>query len=140
MVDPPKKLESFLDITGIEHIAINIRDGKKSRDFYNRILGFPQLKTVDHGDCEITYFSLPNGARLEMFDYHGSNRSPEHHDKDAGLRHLAFQVTDVAAHEALLRSQGIEITLPTCDLPDLNARVLLFKDPNGITIEFCEDL
>lgn len=129
-----------MDISGIDHIAINICDSEKSKDFYSRILGFPQLETVDHGDCEITYFSLPNGTRLEMFDYHGKNRSPEHRNRDSGKRHLAFKEREVAAHEVLLRSQGVEITLPTCDLPDLNARVLLFRDPNDITIEFCEDL
>lgn len=129
-----------MEIKGIEHIAINVHDGELSKDFYGRILSFQQLETVDHGDCEITYFSLPNGARLEMFNYDGKNNSPIHHDKDTGLRHLAFTVMDVAAQEAILRSQGVEITLPTCDLPNLKARVLLFKDPNGITIEFCEKL
>ena len=27
-----------------------------------------------------------------------------------------------------------------CDLPNLGARVLLFLDPNGVTLEFCEKL
>jgi catechol 2,3-dioxygenase-like lactoylglutathione lyase family enzyme len=49
-------------------------------------------------------------------------------------------VEDVAVHEQLLRAEGVEITLPTCDLPNLGARVLLFLDPNGVTIEFCEKL
>jgi hypothetical protein len=39
-----------------------------------------------------------------------------------------------------LREAGVEITLSTCDLPNLGARVLLFLDPNGVTIEFCEKL
>ena len=38
------------------------------------------------------------------------------------------------------RAEGVEITLPTCDLPNLGARVLLFLDPNGVTLEFCEKL
>jgi catechol 2,3-dioxygenase-like lactoylglutathione lyase family enzyme len=49
-------------------------------------------------------------------------------------------VQDVAEHERLLRDAGVEITLPTCDLPNLGARVVLFLDPNGITLEFCEKL
>jgi glyoxylase I family protein len=129
-----------VNITGIEHIAINVRDGESSKDFYSRILGFAKLETIDTGDCEITYFALPNGTRLELFDYHGKNLSPEHDETDAGLRHLAFSVKDVEAHEAQLKALGVEITLSTCDLPELNARVLLFTDPNGITIEFCENL
>jgi len=109
-------------------------------DFYERILGFKQLQKVDCGAFDILYFALPNGARLELFDYHGRHREVERRDDDSGLRHVAFQVDDVASHEKLLRAEGVEITLSTCDLPNLGARVLLFLDPNGVTIEFCEKL
>ncbi len=129
-----------MKITHIDHIAVNTTDMAGSIDFYGRVLGLQRLETVDCGDFDITYFALPGGARLELFDYRGQNRAEKHLESDAGLRHLAFQVEDVAAHEALLRAAGVEITLPTCDLPDLNARVLLFLDPNGVTIEFCEPL
>jgi glyoxylase I family protein len=124
----------------IDHLAINCLDLQKSLDFYGRILGLQQLQSVDCGDFNVLYFALPNQARLELFDYHGQNRNPSRQDSDAGLRHIAFQVEDVAAHEQLLRAEGVEITLSTCDLPDLGARVLLCLDPNGVTIEFCEKL
>ena len=129
-----------MKIGNIDHIAVNCSDIRKSLDFYGRILGFKQLQTVDCGDFDIIYFALPNGARLELFDYHGENQSPSHQESDGGLRHMAFQVEDVPAHEKLLKAEGVEITLSTCDLPNLGARVLLFLDPNGVTIEFCEKL
>jgi hypothetical protein len=34
----------------------------------------------------------------------------------------------------------VQITLSTLDLPNLGARVLLFLDPNGVVLEFCEKL
>jgi glyoxylase I family protein len=129
-----------LKISGIDHIAINCIDLRKSLDFYGRILGLKQLQTVDCGDFDIVYFALPRGGRLELFDYHGKNPILSHNEDDSGLRHVAFQVQDVAAHERILRSEGVKITLSTCDLPDLGARVLLFLDPNGVTVEFCETL
>ena len=129
-----------LNIRNIDHIAINCLDLQRSLDFYERILGFKQLQTVNCGDFDILYFALPNGARLELFDYHGKNLEVLHKEDDSGLRHVAFQVEDVAAHEKLLRAEGVEITLSTCDLPNLGARVLLFLDPNGVTLEFCENL
>ena len=129
-----------LKIGNIDHIAINCIDLKKSLDFYGRILGLKQLQTVDCGDFDIIYFALPNSSRLELFDYHGKNRLASREDDDSGLRHVAFQVEDVAAHEKLLKAEGVEITLSTCDLPNLGARVLLFLDPNGVTLEFCERL
>ncbi len=99
-----------------------------------------QQQTVDCGDFDITYFELPGNSRLELFDYHGKNQSQARSESEVGLRHLAFQVEDVAAHEAALRAEGVEISLPTCDLPNLGVRVMLFLDPNGVTLEFCEEL
>lgn len=129
-----------MNIQKIEHVSINVVDIEKTVDFYGRILGLEQLETVDCGEFDITYFALPDGSRLELFDYHGQNRMQPHEESDAGLRHIAFQVTDVASHEAQLRAAGVPITLSTCDLANLGARVLLFLDPNGVTLEFCEKL
>ena len=129
-----------LNIRNIDHIAINCKDVNKSLDSYGRILRLKQLQTVDCGDFDIISFALSDGARLELFDYHGTNQRVPHRDEDSGLRHVAFQVEDVAAHEKLLKAEGVEITLSTCELPNLGARVLLFLDPNGVTLEFCEKL
>ena len=129
-----------MKIDCIDHIAVNCIDIKKSLEFYSGVLGFKLLEKVDCGDFDILYLELPNEARLELFDYRGKNRNSHNLESDSGLRHIAFQVQDVAAHEHQLRRDGVEITLPTCDLPDLGARVLLFLDPNGTTIEFCEKL
>jgi hypothetical protein len=32
----------------------------------------------------------------------------------------------------------VKVTLPATDLPALNCRVILFLDPNGVTLEFCK--
>jgi glyoxylase I family protein len=129
-----------LKIKAIEHVSINVTDISKSLDFYGRILGLEQKQTVECGDFAITYFKLSNGSRLELFDYHGNSQNSPREESEVGLRHLAFLVEDVAAHEKMLTAEGVEITLPTCDLPNLGARVLLFLDPNGVTLEFCEML
>lgn len=129
-----------MKIEHIDHIALNCVDLERSLDFYSRILGFQYLEKVDCGEFDIVYLRLPGGARLELFDYRGQNQSIYRQESDGGLRHLAFMVKDVAAHEIALRRENVEITLSTCDLPDLGARVLLFLDPNGATIEFCEKL
>ena len=129
-----------MKIITIDHIAINCIDLEKSRDFYGRILGLKEIQTVDCGNFDIIYFALPNGSRIELFDYHGKNKVVSRKEDDSGLRHVAFQVEDVAVHEKQLNAEGVEITLSTCDLPNLGVRVLLFLDPNGVTIEFCEKI
>lgn len=129
-----------MKIKKIEHVSINLLDRNNSLDFYGRVLGFIQHQPVDCGDFDIIYFDLPDGSRLELFDYRGKSNSFPRPESEVGLRHIAFEVEDVAAHEKRLRDAGVEIILPTCDLPDLGARVLLFLDPNGVTLEFCEKL
>jgi catechol 2,3-dioxygenase-like lactoylglutathione lyase family enzyme len=129
-----------MKIKGIEHVSINVADMEASLAFYGGVLGFERQQTVPEGGFEISYFRLPDGRRLELFDYKGSSPAPARGDSDVGLRHLAFEVEGVAAAEAELRSKGVRITLPTIELPELGARVLLFLDPNGVTLEFCEKL
>ena len=111
-----------MKIGNIDHVSINVADIDKTLDFYGRVLGLEQQQTVDCGDFDITYFGLPGGARLELFDYHRRNSAAPTGRGEVGLRHLALQVEDVAAHEILLRAEGVNITLPTCDLPDLGVR------------------
>lgn len=129
-----------MKISKINHVSINLIDAGKSYDFYGRILGLTRQQTVDCGEFDITYFGLPDGSRLELFDYRGKNHSVPRAESEVGLRHLCFQVENVAEHERQLRAEGVTITLPTCDLPNLGARVMLFLDPNGVTLEFCEPL
>jgi glyoxylase I family protein len=87
-------------INKIDHISINVFDIERSLDFYTRILGLKQLQTVNCGDFDITYVGLPNGSRLELFDYHAKNQTNPREESEVGLRHLAFEVEDVAAHES----------------------------------------
>ncbi|NLK87096.1 MAG: VOC family protein [Clostridiaceae bacterium] len=127
-----------MNIKRIEHIAINTSNIEASSKFYREILGFEQLETIENGDNTITYFLLPDGARLELFDYHGKSMAMERGDSDAGLKHIAFEVEDVNAHERELRARGVNITMSSRDLPHLGVKALLFTDPDGVILEFCE--
>ncbi len=129
-----------MKIKKIDHIAINTKDIKVSTAFYRDILGFKPMDAIENGDSTITYFMLPDGSRLELFDYKGRNEKVSRSDSDTGLRHLAFEVEDVEAHQRELKSKGVNIVLPTTDLRHLGAKVLLFSDPDGAIIEFCQKL
>jgi catechol 2,3-dioxygenase-like lactoylglutathione lyase family enzyme len=104
------------------------------------VLWLRQGKTVEIDDFDPTYFELPGGGNLELFDYRGRNPRNKRADDETGLRRIAFSVKGVAKHENELRRAGVKITRPTTDLYSLGARFLLFLDPNGVTIEFCEML
>ena len=128
-------------IKGVDHVSINVRDMDASMAFYGGILGMRRLQTVPMDDgFAITYFEIPGGGRLELFDYGGKNHDAPRKESDAGLRHLAFATDDVAGAEKALREKGVQIVLPTTDIAPLGARVLLFLDPNGVTLEFCQEM
>jgi len=130
-----------MKVRGIDHVSINVRDREASARFYAEVLGLRKLQTVPmDGGCSITYFEIPGGGRMELFDYAGKNRDAVREESDVGLRHLAFSVDDVAAAEKMLRGKGVTIVLPTTDIPSLGAKVLLFLDPNGVTLEFCQPI
>jgi len=127
-------------ISQIDHVSINVKDFDASVAFYGDVLGFRRLQTVPMENFAITYFEIPGGTRLELFDYGGASRDAPREESDAGLRHLAFSVDDIAAAEEALRSRGVKIVLPTTDIQPLGVRVMLFEDPNGVTLEVCQKL
>jgi glyoxylase I family protein len=132
--------ETAVNVKGIDHVSINTKDMKASADFYGGVLGWKRMETVQFDGFSIVYFEVPGGGRLELFDYGGKNPRTAREENEVGLRHLAFSVENVDEAEGRLRSAGVTITLPATDLPSLGARVLLFLDPNGVVLEFCQRL
>ncbi len=129
-----------MKIGPIHHIAINTKDINESITFYGKILGLRQGETVPLEDFALTYFELPGGGSLELFDYKGKNPKVDRREDEVGLRHFALLVDGVAQHESELRKAGVTITLPTTELPSLGMRVMLCLDPNGVTVELCEHI
>ncbi len=129
-----------MKVSGINHVSINTRDLQTSADFYGRILGWRQAETVPFDGFSLVYFEVPGGGRLELFDYGGRNPHATRDETEVGLRHLAFTVDDVDTAEAHLRANGVTISMPATDLPSLQIRAMLFLDPNGVTLEYCQEM
>jgi len=127
-------------VKGINHVSLNVKDIKASTEFYGKVLGFRQMETVPFDGFSLVYFQIPGGGRLELFDYGGKNPAGERDESEAGLRHLAFEVDDVDEAARRLAAAGVKITLPPTDLPTLGSRAILFLDPNGVTLEYCQKL
>lgn len=129
-----------MKVKGVDHVSINVRDIRASIEFYGKVLGFRQLQTVPFEGFSLVYFQVPGGPRLELFDYGGRNPEGRREESEAGLRHLAFEVDDVDEAERRLRAHGVPVTLAATDLPTLGSRAILFLDPNGVTLEFCQPM
>ena len=124
----------------MEHIGINTGNFKESLKFYRDILGLKQQATIKWPQFSITYLGLPDGGRVELFDYGMRPERAESDDSRVGYRHIAFKTDNIEAWEQHLKKNGIKIIMPTTDMVDLGIKGLLFEDPDGTMIEICKAL
>jgi catechol 2,3-dioxygenase-like lactoylglutathione lyase family enzyme len=117
-------------VVGVHHTGLYVKSLAESLPFYREVLGmevdFERIAPGRH------IVMLKGGAgRLELLEI-----SPvETTDRRApGLRHVAYEVTDLAAACAELSEQGTEFLDPL--LP--TARGAFFRAPDGTFIELIE--
>lgn len=119
------------------HIAIICSDWGKTKEFYMDKLGFELIREVYRPEQGDDLRMLRQGDTvLEVFikpDAPCRVTNPE----AKGLRHLAFQVEDIAPAVAWLKDQGIE-TEPVREDMVNGGRVTFFKDPDGLPLELHE--
>lgn len=122
-------------LAGIHHVALICSDYQRSKHFYTEILGLKVL--AEHYRAErLSYkldLQLSDGCQLELFSF--PNPPPRPSTPEAqGLRHLAFQVLDVAQTVAHLEARGIEVEPVRID-PYTERAYTFFKDPDGLPLE-----
>ncbi|HJS13641.1 MAG TPA: VOC family protein [Rheinheimera sp.] len=127
-------------LAGIHHVALICSDYQRSKHFYTEILGLKVL--AEHYRAErLSYkldLQLPDGSQLELFSF--PNPPPRPSTPEAqGLRHLAFQVLDVAQVVTHLESNGIAVEPVRID-PYTERAYTFFKDPDDLPLELYEIL
>lgn len=126
-------------LRSIHHVAVICSDYERSKDFYTRILGFEILQEVYREDRRSYKLDLAlNGTRvLELFSF------PEvpprvSRPEAAGLRHIAFSVSDLESALAEFRSLGALTEEPRTD--EYTGRKFCFLfDPDHLPIELYEE-
>ena len=129
-----------MKLNRMEHIGINAGNFKESLKFYRDILGLKQQATIEWAEFSITFLELPDGGRVELFNYGIRSERAETDDSRVGYRHIAFEADNVEAWEQHLKKNGIKIIMPTKNMVDLGVKGLLFEDPDGTLIEICKTL
>lgn len=125
-------------IQNIHHVAIICKNYVLSKAFYTEILGFTIL--AEHYRAEKQSYKLDlalNGRyQIELFSFpEVPNRKSQ--PEAAGLRHIAFGVSNIAESVAYLNqnniiTQGIRIDEYT------HKKFCFFNDPDGLPIEIYE--
>ncbi|MFZ6718999.1 VOC family protein [Undibacterium sp. Ji49W] len=122
----------------IHHVAIICADYATSRHFYTKCLGL-RIIAENYREDRQSYkldLALPDGSQLELFSFPGAPARPSRPEAQ-GLRHLAFEVDDVAACKAVLEEQGIAVEAIRVD-EFTKRRFVFFADPDGLPLELYE--
>ncbi|WP_017149918.1 VOC family protein [Bacillus bingmayongensis] len=122
----------------IHHIAIICSDYKISRDFYTRILGFKVLNEVYREERDSYKLDLCVGGQyqIELFSFPNPPDRPSFPEA-AGLRHLAFAVTDIQEAVRHLNQCGVETESIRVD-EITGKQFVFFQDPDCLPLELYE--
>ena len=134
---------------GFSHVGVSTLDLDRTRDFYERVLGFRAVRcdvmeVKEGGRVRHVFFDAGHGQLLAFMEPRGVAGIPAGYD--AGINrglgvpeafyHFAFEVESVAALEAKraeLIAKGVRVT-PVVDHEWMKS--IYLKDPNGLLLEF----
>lgn len=128
----------MLQLAAVHHIAIICSDYELSKRFYTEVLGFSVLGEYYRAERQSYKLDLAlNGQYLiELFSFPNPPKRPSR-PESAGLRHLAFAVTDLDSAIAHLTEQGI-VTEPVRVDEHTGRRFTFFADPDALPLELYE--
>lgn len=127
-----------MKIKKIHHIAIICSNYEKSKAFYTQVLGFSVIRETFREARQSYKLDLRVGERdqIELFSFPNPPSratSPE----SCGLRHLAFEVENLAEYVANLEAKGISVEPVRID--ELTGKKFtFFKDPDDLPLEIYE--
>ncbi len=124
-----------MKLTTCHHIAMIVPDYQAAYTFYVEKLGFQVV--ADHQRATDRLLNLRSGAvTLEIFVKPDAPQRPSYPEAQ-GLRHLAFQVPDVAAVVATLAAVGVDCEPIRHDT--FTGEAMTFcQAPGGLPLEFHE--
>ncbi|WP_183579900.1 methylmalonyl-CoA epimerase [Mucilaginibacter sp. X5P1] len=129
----------------IEHIGIAVNSIENAGKVYEKLLNTPVYKTEEVKSENVTTAFLQCGPnKIELLEA-TSDDSPIAKfiaKKGEGVHHIAFEVTDIRAEMARLKSEGFVLLN---EEPKLGAdnKLVCFVHPkgvNGVLVELCESL
>lgn len=128
----------MLKLNRVHHIAIICADYDKSKRFYTEVLGLKIVQEIYREERKSYKLDLEVGGhyQIELFSFVDPPARPSRPEA-TGLRHLAFEVDDVAVAAAHLNKHGVETEPIRVDV-HTQKRFTFFADPDGLPLEFYE--
>ena len=128
----------MININKVHHIAIICSDYSKSKQFYIDILGLTVIQEIyrEERDSYKLDLALNGDYIFELFSFPNPPKRPSR-PESTGLRHLAFEVTNLDETVAYLNSKNIESEPIRID-EMTQKRFTFIADPDELPIEFYE--
>jgi catechol 2,3-dioxygenase-like lactoylglutathione lyase family enzyme len=135
---------------GFSHIGLSTLDLDKTREFYEDVLGFKPvvadtINVKEGGHLRHLFFDVGRDQLIAFLEPNGVPDVPAKYDAGinrglgvpAGFYHFAFEAgsaAGLAEKRDELRAKGVEVT----EIVDHGwAQSIYFKDPNGLSLEYC---
>lgn len=124
-------------LSGIHHVALNVRSVEESVHWYCEVLGFAPLFPYDTDAFERRLVRHPSGVVLGLTRHRHPDADTPFSERRTGLDHLAFAVADRSLLEAWaqrltaagVEHSGVKVT------PTTGSALVSFRDPDGIQLE-----
>lgn len=126
-------------LNSIHHIAIICSNYERSKRFYTEVLGFSIIREV-YREARQSYkldLALEGHYVIELFSFPLPTPRPSQPEA-AGLRHLAFAVSNLDAAIEELHAKAVD-TEPVRVDEYTGRRFTFFKDPDGLPLELYEE-
>ena len=127
-----------VEVIGIDHVFVTVRDLRASEAFYDRVmgvLGFRKWEAPISGNPHVIYYNRSFAYSLRP----AREGTSDHNPYAPGLHHFCFRVVDETAVDRAaggLRAAGVEATKPRYYPeygPDYYAT--FFEDPDRVRLE-----
>jgi catechol 2,3-dioxygenase-like lactoylglutathione lyase family enzyme len=135
---------------GFSHIGLSTLDLDRTRDFYERVLGFRPvrcdiLKVKEGGEIRHIFFDTGHDQLIAFMEARGVPGVPAEYDaginRGLGVPNVFYHFAFEAGSEAGLSEKRIELLAEGIEVSEVVdhdwAKSIYFKDPNGIQLEFC---
>ena len=140
-------------IKGFRHTGIVVSNIKKSLNFYQEILGLEIIVDIREDNsyinnvCNINISNArtiklgKNGLIfLELLYFNPTSIGSKYKLNDIGCSHIAFGVNNINdCYKKLLNNKIIVLSEPKLS-PNKFAKIVFCEDPDGVKIEFVEEM
>ncbi|MCS6815069.1 MAG: VOC family protein [Cyanobacteria bacterium] len=144
MLAPDSTKLAIGTLRSVHHIALNVADLGRSRQFYGKTLGLQELRGNDIPETlrelvnqgKVANFMLPDGTILDLF--FTPNLTPPDPDPSREFTRAAHLAFDIAPHQF---DQAVEVlhhsSVPIAEGPVSRptGRGIYFYDPDGFLLE-----